>query len=67
MEKQKPLSNVQQEMLKIFVNDIPEDDLKDLKKVMAQFLLKKARSKADMIWEEKGYSDEYFKMLEKNK
>jgi len=63
MEKHKPLSNVQQEMLKVFATDIPEDDLKDLKKVMAQFLLKKARAKADAIWDEKGYSDEYLKKL----
>ena len=60
---QTPLSNVQQEILKVFANDIPEEDLKELKKVMARFLLNKARMKADKIWEERGYSDEKLKKL----
>lgn len=60
---QTPLSNIQQEMLKVFANDIPQEDLKELKKIIAQFLLKKARLKADNIWEEKGYSDEKLKKI----
>jgi len=53
-----PLSNVQSELLKLFSSDIPEDHLLELKKVMAQFLFEKARDKADIIWDEKGYNDE---------
>lgn len=58
-----PLSNVQSEMLKLFSSDIPEDHLVELKKVMAEFLLEKARNKADKIWDEKGYSDSLLKLL----
>ena len=53
-----PLSNVQSEMLKLFASNIPEEHLIELKKVMAKFLLEKARDKADKIWEEKGYDDQ---------
>ena len=53
-----PLSNVQSEMLKLFSSDIPEEHLIELKKVIADFLLEKARDKADKIWDKKGYSDE---------
>lgn len=53
-----PLSNVQTELLKLFAADIPETHLMELKKMIAGFLLEKARDKADAIWDEKGYSDE---------
>ncbi|MCC5931156.1 MAG: hypothetical protein JJU28_18050 [Cyclobacteriaceae bacterium] len=53
-----PLSNVQSEMLKLFASNIPEEHLVELKKVMAKFLLEKARDKADKIWEEQGYDDQ---------
>lgn len=53
-----PLSNVQTELLKLFPAEIPEKDLLELKKVIAKFLLEKARDKADTIWDSKGYTDE---------
>lgn len=53
-----PLSNVQAELLKLFSVEIPESHLLELKKVMAKFLLDKARDKADAVWDEKGYTDE---------
>ena len=56
-----PLSNVQMELLKMFPSDIPEKHLEELKKIMADFLLKKARKEADEIWDNKGYSDEKLK------
>ncbi|HVU56633.1 MAG TPA: hypothetical protein VHD83_16330 [Puia sp.] len=55
---QPPLSNVQAELLKLFSAEIPESHLLELKKVIAKFLLDKARDKADTVWDEKGYSDE---------
>jgi len=53
-----PLSNVQAELLKLFSAEIPENHLLELKKVMAKFLLDKARDKADAAWDEKEYTDE---------
>ncbi|TAN15113.1 MAG: hypothetical protein EPN37_10470 [Chitinophagaceae bacterium] len=53
-----PLSNVQAELLKLFPADISENDLLELRRVIAKFLLEKARNKADALWERKGYTDE---------
>lgn len=53
-----PLTNVQVELLKLFSVDLPEEQLIELKRVMAKFLLDHARDRADEIWDEKGYSDE---------
>lgn len=53
-----PLSNVQAELLKLFSAEIAENDLLELRRVMAKFLLEKARDKADTIWDKEGYTDE---------
>jgi hypothetical protein len=58
-----PLSNVQAELLKLFSAEIPENHLLELRKVIAKFLLDKARDKADVIWDEKGYSDEKLQQI----
>lgn len=55
---QPPLSNLQTELLKLFAADVPEKDLIEIKKMIARYLLEKARDKADAIWEERGYTDE---------
>lgn len=60
---QPPLSNIQAELLKLFSAEIPESHLLELKKVMAKFLLDKARDKADAIWDEKEYSDEKLQQI----
>ena len=58
-----PLSNVQAELLKLFSAEVPEAHLLELKKVMAKFLLEKARDKADAEWDAKGYSDEKLQQI----
>ncbi|GGA86463.1 hypothetical protein [Puia dinghuensis] len=58
-----PLSNIQAELLKLFSVQIAEKDLLELKKVMAKFLLDKARDKADSIWEELGYTNEKLQQI----
>ena len=61
------LTNVQAELLKLFSAEIPEDHLLELKKVIAKFLLDKARDKADAIWDEKGYTDDTLQQILDNK
>lgn len=58
-----PLSNIQMELLKLFSADIPDKHLLELKRMIARFLLDKARDKADMIWNEKGYTDEKLQQI----
>lgn len=53
-----PLSNVQIELLKLFATDLSEEDLTDLKLVIARFFAQRSIKMADQIWEEKDYTDE---------
>ncbi|MGB6084051.1 hypothetical protein [Moheibacter sp.] len=61
-----PLTNLQAELLKLFSMELPEEELIELRKIMADFLLKKTREKADVVWDEKEYSDEKLKNLLEN-
>lgn len=58
-----PLTNVQAEPLKIFSRQIPDADLLELRQLMANFLLQKARQRADAIWQQKGYTDQTLNQL----
>lgn len=62
-----PLSNVQVELLKLFPADIPETHLAELRKIIARFLLDKARDSADAIWDKNDYSDEKLQQMLNNK
>ena len=60
---QKPFSNVQLELLKIYSTGVPDQTLIDLKKLIAGFFMEKARKEADKIWQEKNYSVEEIESL----
>ena len=62
-----PLSNVQAELLKVFSADIPDKHLTELKSLIARFLLDTARDRADVVWDEKGYTDEQLQWILENK
>lgn len=53
-----PLTNLQLELLKIFSYQMPEPELLEIKKVLANHFAKKAMDRMDKIWEEKGLSNE---------
>jgi len=52
------LSNVQQEILKLYSTELSETDLNELKSQLAHYYAHKAISQADKIWKEKGYTAE---------
>ena len=57
-----PFNNAQLELLKLFADDVPEEDLKAIKELISRYFLEKAKTEADKIWEEKGLdSDELLK------
>jgi hypothetical protein len=60
---QPTLTNVQTEMLKVFAMQLPEQELNELRLVIARFLMDKARIEATAIWEEKGYTEETLNQL----
>ena len=52
------LSNIQQELLKLYSSDIPEGDLLHIKRYLAKYFASKAIDEADAIWDQKGYTNE---------
>lgn len=55
---QKPFSNIQLELLKLFPHNLNESDVKAIKKMLAKYFMEKAIIEADKIAEEKGYTSE---------
>ncbi len=58
MQLQPSLSNLQQELLKLYARDVSETDLLAIKKYLATFFAEKALNEADAIWDEKGYNNQ---------
>lgn len=62
MQTEAPLSNLQQELLKLYSSNIDEADLLHIKKYLAKYFAEKAIAEADKVWEEKGYTNETMKL-----
>lgn len=60
-ELKPPLTNLQMELLKLFALQLPEEELKEIRMLLARFLMEKARTRATQISEERGYTAETFK------
>lgn len=54
---QKSLTNLQLEILKLYSTDMTEDELNELKKLLAENYANKAISEADKIWSDRDLSD----------
>lgn len=52
------LSNVQQEILKLYATELAENELYELKIQLARYYAQKAIQATDKIWDEKAYSME---------
>ena len=57
------LSNAQLELLKLFVEDLEEEDFQYLKQVLLRFKAERLMDRADEIWEEKGWTADDVKRL----
>jgi hypothetical protein len=53
-----PLSNIQQELLKLYSCNIAEADLLHIKYYLARYFALKAVGEADEIWDKKEYTNE---------
>jgi hypothetical protein len=52
------LSNVQLELLKLYSTNLSEQDILELKDVLARFYAEKSIELADKVWDQKGYTNE---------
>lgn len=53
-----PLTNVQIELLKVFSYDLDNEELLDLKDVLAKFFAQRAIKAADEVWEKEKWTEE---------
>ena len=54
----KPLSNIQLELLKLYSQDIDDQDLLAIRKIIAKYFEKKASDEMDKLWDKNNWSDE---------
>lgn len=54
----KPLTNLQLELLKLYSFDISEEQLLEIKRMLANYFAEKAADEMDRLWDEQGWSDE---------
>ncbi|MBK8657207.1 MAG: hypothetical protein IPN20_25685 [Haliscomenobacter sp.] len=55
---ERPLSNLQLELLKAFSHQLSEDDLLQVKAMLAAFFAKKSVEAANKVWDEEGWNQE---------
>ncbi len=58
MNRQKPLTNLQLEILKLYAVELTEDELMDLKNVLARHFADRLSKRVDHIWRQKGLTPE---------
>lgn len=56
-----PLSNLQLELLHLYAAGVPDAYLPELKNIIANYLLEKARDEADRQWDARGYDENQVK------
>lgn len=55
------LTPMQLELLKLFAHNPSEDELRDIKRLIAAYYAMKASDGMDKLWEERGYTEETVK------
>ncbi len=65
MNVQPVITNVQVELLKVFAMQIPDEQLRELRFLIARFLMEKMNDSVDKSMAEKGYDATFFEKLEK--
>lgn len=58
MSSVRTLSNLQQELIKLYSANIKEDDLLHIKRYLASYFANKAIDEADAIWDQKGFTND---------
>jgi len=61
MSKNNQLSNLQLELLKIFKYELSDEQLLEVKSLLAKYFADKATEEMDRLWEENGWTNETMK------
>ncbi len=51
------LSNMQVELLKLYAHNVSDSELRDIKKMLAEYFAKKVDEEMDKLWEEKCWDE----------
>lgn len=65
MKTTSKITNLQQELLKIFSFELSEKQLLDVKDILASYFSNAATNEMDKLWDEKKWSDKSMKKLAK--
>ena len=57
MTQTKPLTNVQKELLRLFSQEVPEEQLLEIKKLLAAYFAKQVDIQMDTLWSEKEWNE----------
>ncbi len=49
---------MQLELLKLYAYHLPEEELQELKKILAAFFADRIRNRTGKLWQERGYTQE---------
>ncbi len=52
------LTNLQLELIKYFRYEVSEEEMLEIKRMLAAFFAKRAMDRVDEIWDERGWGDE---------
>ena len=52
------LSNLQLELLKLYPYNVSDDEVQDIKKLLAQYFSNKIDAEMNQLWEEKGWDEQ---------
>jgi hypothetical protein len=58
LEIKSPLSNLQFELLKLFAQEVKEEDLLAIRQLIANYFADKAMNLADAVWEQEKWTEE---------
>lgn len=53
-----PLTNLQLEILKVYSVELPEEQLLEVRDILARYFADKASDEMDRLWEEKNWSND---------
>ena len=53
-----PLSNLQLELVKLFRYELPDEQLLEIRRLLARYFAQKVTDEMSQLWDKKGWSDE---------
>ena len=57
------MTNLQVELLKVFAMQLPDEQLRELRFLIARFLMEKVNNRIDSLSEERGYDASFYEKL----